>query len=101
MSKHSAHPFQMSHEASSILKLILSWRGSHHWVKLDRLGRKTRDGLNLVHELEEKGVSLRNAWACRRYRRADGPHEQPFLVIRLSQNSQAAVPASAPRSNKV
>jgi DNA invertase Pin-like site-specific DNA recombinase len=26
---------------------------------LDRLGRNTRDVLNLVHELEEKGASLR------------------------------------------
>ena len=28
-------------------------------VKLDRLGRNARDVLNLVHELEEKGASLR------------------------------------------
>src|SRR5277367_5393341 len=28
-------------------------------VKLDRLGRNTRDVFNLVHELEEKGASLR------------------------------------------
>ncbi|WP_313618755.1 recombinase family protein, partial [Agrobacterium sp.] len=28
-------------------------------VRLDRLGRSTRDVLNLVHELDEKGASLR------------------------------------------
>ena len=41
--------------------------------KLDRLGRNTRDVLNLVHELDEKGACLRvlepaiDTWA-------DGPH---------------------------
>jgi DNA invertase Pin-like site-specific DNA recombinase len=38
----------MSHEASSIRLFIR-----------DRLGWNTRDVLNLVHELEEKGASLR------------------------------------------
>jgi len=28
-------------------------------VRLDRLGRSTRDVLNLVHELDEKGAPLR------------------------------------------
>lgn len=28
-------------------------------LRLDRLGRSTRDVLNLVHELDEKGASLR------------------------------------------
>jgi DNA invertase Pin-like site-specific DNA recombinase len=28
-------------------------------VKIDRLGRSSRDVLNLVHELEQKGASLR------------------------------------------
>ncbi len=28
-------------------------------VKLDRLGRSTRDVLNLVHELDQKGAALR------------------------------------------
>ena len=48
----------MSHEASSILDFIR--RGDVLIVvKLGRLGRNTRDVLNLVHELEEKGASLR------------------------------------------
>ncbi|WP_292682154.1 recombinase family protein [Novosphingobium sp.] len=28
-------------------------------LRLDRLGRSTRDVLNLVHELDQKGASLR------------------------------------------
>jgi DNA invertase Pin-like site-specific DNA recombinase len=48
----------MSHEASSILDFIRPG-GGLIVVKLDRLGRNTRDVLNLVHELEEKGASLR------------------------------------------
>jgi DNA invertase Pin-like site-specific DNA recombinase len=52
----SARPF--SHEASSIRDLSRPG-GGLILVKLDRLGRNTRDVLNLVHELEEKGASLR------------------------------------------
>ena len=48
----------MSHEASSILDFIRPG-DVLIVVKLDRLGRNTRDVLNLVHELEEKGASLR------------------------------------------
>lgn len=33
--------------------------GLHAVVRLDRLGRSTRDVLNLVHELDQKGASLR------------------------------------------
>jgi DNA invertase Pin-like site-specific DNA recombinase len=47
----------MSHEALSILDFIRP-RGGPIVVKLDRL-RNTGDVLNLVHELEEKGASLR------------------------------------------
>ena len=48
----------MSHEASSILDFIRPG-DILIVVKLDCLGRNTRDVLNLVHELEEKGASLR------------------------------------------
>ena len=48
----------MSHEASLILDFICPG-DLLIVVKLDRLGRNTRDVLNLVHELEEKGASLR------------------------------------------
>ena len=48
----------MRHEASSTLDFIRSG-DVLIVVKLDRLGRNTRDVLNLVHELEEKGASLR------------------------------------------
>ena len=36
-------------------------------VKLDRLGRNTRDVLNLVHELEAKGAALTAAARPTRY----------------------------------
>jgi DNA invertase Pin-like site-specific DNA recombinase len=48
----------MSHEVSSILDFICPG-DVLIVVKLDRLGRNTRDVLNLVHEFEEKGASLR------------------------------------------
>jgi DNA invertase Pin-like site-specific DNA recombinase len=48
----------MRHEASSTLDFIRPG-DVLIVVKLDRLGRNTRDVLNLVHELEEKGASLR------------------------------------------
>jgi hypothetical protein len=48
----------MSHEASSIPDFIRPV-GGLIVGKLDRLGGNTRDVLNLVHELEEKGASLR------------------------------------------
>jgi hypothetical protein len=51
-------PLQMSHEVSSILDFIRAG-DVLIMVNLDRLGRNTRDVLNLVHELEEKGASLR------------------------------------------
>jgi DNA invertase Pin-like site-specific DNA recombinase len=35
------------------------WKHRLVCVKLDRLGRSTRDVLNLVHELDQKGAFLR------------------------------------------
>jgi hypothetical protein len=51
-------PLQMSHETSSILDLIRPG-GGLIVVKLDRMDGTRGDVLNLVHELEEKGASLR------------------------------------------
>ena len=51
-------PLQISHAASSILDFIRP-ADVLIVVKMDRLGRNTRDVLNLVHELEERGASLR------------------------------------------
>ena len=48
----------MSHEVSSILDFICPG-DVLIMVKLNLLGRNTRDVLNLVQELEEKGASLR------------------------------------------
>jgi DNA invertase Pin-like site-specific DNA recombinase len=48
----------MSHEASSILDFVRPG-DVLIVVKLDGLGRNTRDVLNLVHELEEKGAGRR------------------------------------------
>ena len=46
----------------------------HIVVKLDRLGRNRRDVLNLVHELDEQGASLRVLEFAIDTRRAYGPH---------------------------
>src|SRR5208283_1088293 len=51
-----------SRHGRSALEAILDFirpRDTLMVVKLDRLGRSTRDVLNLVHELEQKGASLR------------------------------------------
>ena len=55
---HRARTVQMSHEASSMVDFIRAG-DVVIVVKLDRLGRNTHDVLNLVHELAEKGASLR------------------------------------------
>ena len=55
--KVSAKSRQGRDELASIIEFI---RGGDELVvvKLDRLGRSTRDVLNLVHELEAKGAAL-------------------------------------------
>ncbi len=64
VSRRSSHhiyaqrtPLQICQEASSIRPFRPG--GGLIVVKLDRLGENTRDVLNLMHELEEKGASLR------------------------------------------
>ena len=52
-------PLQMSHEASSIRDLIRANGGASSWSSWTAWGETPRDVLNLVHELEEKGASLR------------------------------------------
>jgi DNA invertase Pin-like site-specific DNA recombinase len=67
----------MRHEASSILDLIRPSAGLIV-VKLDRLGRNMRDFLNLVHELEEGGASLR---ALEPAIETDGPMGRMVLTV--------------------
>jgi DNA invertase Pin-like site-specific DNA recombinase len=45
-------------ELEAVMAFIRPW-DALVVVKLDRLGRSTRDVLNLVHELEQKGASLK------------------------------------------
>ena len=49
MAVQSSKPFWTSFHPGDVLMV----------VKLDRLGRSTRDVLNLVHELDQEGASLR------------------------------------------
>jgi DNA invertase Pin-like site-specific DNA recombinase len=56
----------MSHKASSILDFIRP-ADVLIAIKMDRLGRNTRDILNLVHEPEEKMGKPQGAAGCHRY----------------------------------
>jgi DNA invertase Pin-like site-specific DNA recombinase len=56
--KHSGRSREARDELASILDFIRP-NDTLVVVKLDRLGRSTRDVLNLVHGLEQKGASLR------------------------------------------
>jgi len=63
-------------------------------VKLDRLGRNTRDVLNLVHEPEQKGASLRVLEPGSR--RLVGLGDEAMQLQHLMQRSQLMM-GSLPR----
>jgi DNA invertase Pin-like site-specific DNA recombinase len=68
-------------------------------VKLDRLGRSTRDVLNLLHELDQKGASLR---ILEPDVNTAGPmmgqvkQPTPNILIRLRAEARARLFARAP-----
>ena len=89
----------MSHEASSIRDLIRPG-DVLIVVNLDRLGRNTRDVLNLVHEREEKGASLR---VLEPAIDTGGPMDRMVLTVLgiVAEMELGVIPLAAPNRHEI